>query len=268
VASVTIDGIKIDYRIFGQGAPVVLIHGLACGKRMWFHQVRALSDRYRVITYDQRGHGLSDAPDDPSRYSPGHLARDLVGLLDALGLDEVSVVGFSMGGGPALALALSTPDRVSRLVLADVGSGADDVWKIQWLSRRWVDFIDREGFEGLIAEMLRSDFYKSYANRGARHRHHMASLIRATPLVGLRHTVSEILGKRRSLFRMTEMLRSIEVPTLVLVGQRDYVCRNSARLLVDNVPGASLRRIPNAGHMSPLEEPKQFSASLLDFVRA
>jgi pimeloyl-ACP methyl ester carboxylesterase len=266
VPSVAIGDIKIDYRIFGQGAPVVLIHGLACGKRMWFHQVRALADRYRVITYDQRGHGLSDAPDDPARYSSVHLARDLVGLLDALGLDKVNVVGFSMGGGPALALAASTPDRVSRLVLADVGSGADDAWKIQWLARRWVGFIEREGFEGLVAEMLRSDFYKSYANRGGRHRRHMAGLIRATPLAGLRHTFSDILGKRKSLFRMTETLRSITVPTLVLIGHRDYVCRNSARLLVENVPGASIRKIANAGHMSPLEEPKQFSATVREFM--
>ena len=267
MARVSIDDIKIDYRSFGQGAPVVLIHGLACGKRMWFHQVRALAGRYRVITYDQRGHGLSDAPDDPARYSAGYLARDLVGLLDALDLDKVSVVGFSMGGGPALALAANMPDRVSRLVLADVGAGADDAWKAQWLSRRWLGFIEREGFDGLVAEMLRGDFYKSYANRGARYRHHMAGLIRATPLVGLRHTFSEIIGKRKSLFRMTETLRSIKVPTLVLVGQRDYVCRNSARLLAENVPGASIKKIMNAGHMSPLEEPRQFNASVLDFMR-
>ena len=76
MARVSIDDIKIDYRSFGQGAPVVLIHGLACGKRMWFHQVRALAGRYRVITYDQRGHGLSDAPDDPARYSAGYLPPD------------------------------------------------------------------------------------------------------------------------------------------------------------------------------------------------
>ena len=73
---------------------------------------------------------MTDAPDDPSRYSGHILSRDLVGLLDALGLDKVSVVGFSMGGGPALALAATMPQRVSRLVLADVGAGADDGWKI------------------------------------------------------------------------------------------------------------------------------------------
>jgi pimeloyl-ACP methyl ester carboxylesterase len=66
---------------------------------------------------------------------------------------------------------------------------------------------------------------------------------------------------------MRETLRSIEVPTLVLLGQRDYVCRNSARLLAEKIPGACIERIPNAGHMSPLEEPARFNASLIDFMR-
>jgi alpha-beta hydrolase superfamily lysophospholipase len=68
----------------GKGPPVVLLHGLACGKRMWFHQIRALKGCFRVIAYDQRGHGLTDAPPAATSFSAGHLARDLVGVLDAL----------------------------------------------------------------------------------------------------------------------------------------------------------------------------------------
>ena len=268
MTSIAVGDIRIDYRSFGRGSPVVLLHGLACGKRMWLHQVRALRDRHRVIVYDQRGHGMTDAPDDPSRYSGAHLSRDLVGLLDALGLDKVSVVGFSMGGGPALALAATMPQRVSRLVLADVGAGADDGWKIQWLAERWIGFAEREGFDALVADMLRSELFKVYANRGPRYRRHMAGLIRATPLAGLRHTLSEVLGKRRSLFRSTETLKSIRVPTLVMAGQHDYVCRNSSRLLADTIPGATLTKIAGAGHMSPLEEPREFSARVREFLHS
>src|SRR5205809_6634708 len=105
--------IELSYRICGRGPPVILVHGLACGQRMWFHQRRKLSDRHTVITYDQRGHGHSDAPDDASRYSAGHLTRDLAGMVDALNLDKVAIVGFSMGGGPALALAAARPDRIT-----------------------------------------------------------------------------------------------------------------------------------------------------------
>jgi pimeloyl-ACP methyl ester carboxylesterase len=218
--------------------------------------------------YDQRGHGLTDAPDDPARYSAGHLVGDLAGLLDALGLDRVALVGFSMGGGPALGLAARMPERISRLVLANVGAGADDGWKIQWLAQRWIAFAEREGTEAMIADMLRSELFKVYANRKPRFRRHMAGLIRATPPVGLRHTLGEVLGKRRSLFRMTETLKSIKVPTLVVAGQHDYLCRNSSRLLVDSIPGAAFSKITGVGHMSPLEKPRQFSAIVHDFLRA
>jgi proline iminopeptidase len=267
VARVQVGDIAIDYRSHGDGRPVVLLHGLACGKRMWFHQMRALSPHFRMIAYDQRGHGLSDAPDDRTRYSPAHLARDLGGLIDALGLDRVALVGFSMGGGPALALAARMPQRVSHLVLADVGAGADDGWKIQWLAQRWIDLAEREGTDAMIADMLRSEQFKAYANRGPRCRRHAAGLIRATPPAGLRHTLSEVLAKRKSLFRMTDALRSIAVPTLVVLGQQDYLCRNSSRLMAETIPGAKLRRIAGAGHISPLEEPRQFNAALLDFLR-
>src|SRR5215475_1747209 len=99
-----IGDIDVAYRITGRGPPVVLVHGLACGQRMWFHQRRRLADRHTVVTYDLRGHGCSEAPVEASRYSGGHLARDLIGLVDALNLERFAVVGFSMGGGPALAL--------------------------------------------------------------------------------------------------------------------------------------------------------------------
>lgn len=266
VARVTVGDIAIAFEDAGRGPPVVLVHGLACGKRMWFHQTRALRGRFRVITYDQRGHGLTDAPDDPARYSAAHLYRDLLGLLDALGIERAAVVGFSLGGGPALALALGRPERVSRLVLADVGAGADDLWRSQWLARRWVDLAGRDGADALVADMLRADFYKVYANRGGRYRWHMAGLIRATPPAGLRHTLTEVIGKRRSLFRMKSELRSVRVPTRMIVGQHDYVCRNAMRLLAESIPGASTTVIRGAGHMSPLEEPKAFNDALLEFL--
>src|SRR5258708_20878722 len=178
---IRITDIELAYGITGRGKPVILVPGLACGQRMWFHQRRKLSDRHTVITYDQRGHGHSDAPDDASRYSAGHLTRDLAGMVDALNFDKVAIVGFSMGGGPALALAAARPDRITHLVLADVGSGADDAWRVQWLARRCVAFAQRTGWDELLPAMLRSEFFKSYANRRPRYRRPLGGLTRSTP---------------------------------------------------------------------------------------
>jgi pimeloyl-ACP methyl ester carboxylesterase len=250
----------------GDGPPVVLLHGLGCGHRMWFHQIRALRSRFRVIAYDQRGHGLTDAPANATDYSAAHLARDLVGVLDALKIERAAIVGFSLGGGPALALAASKPERVSRLVLADVGAGADEPLKIEWMTRRWGELIRKGDIDELVCDMLRSELFKVYARRNTRRRDHMAALIRATPVDGLRFTLSEILAKRKSLFRFTG-LSSVRVPTLIVVGQYDYVCSKAARLLAQSIPGAALKIIENSGHMSPLEQPAAFSAALMEFLQ-
>jgi pimeloyl-ACP methyl ester carboxylesterase len=250
----------------GTGPPVVLLHGLACGKRMWFHQIRALRSRFRVIAYDQRGHGLTDAPTNATDYSAAHLARDLVGVLDALKVERAAIVGFSLGGGPALALAASRPERISRLVLADVGAGADDPVKIEALARQWIALIDRGKIDELVCEMLRSELFKFYARRDRRRRDHIAALFRATPPMGLRFTLSEVLAKRKSLFRLAEPLKSVQVPTLVVVGEYDYVCSKTARLLAQTIPNASLKVIKGSGHMTPLEQPATFTAALREVL--
>jgi 3-oxoadipate enol-lactonase len=252
----------------GSGPPLVLLHGLACGRRMWFHQIRALQSRFRVIAYDQRGHGLTDTPSVATDYSAGHLARDLIGVLDTLGIERAAIVGFSMGGGPALALAATRPERVSHLVLADVGAGADDPIKTEWMSRLWIKLIEQGAVDQLVCEMLRSEFYKVYAGRDARSREYMAALIRATPIDGLRFTLSEVLAKRKSLFRLTSALKRVKAPTLVMTGQRDYVCSKAARLMAATIPNAALKFIANSGHMAPLEQPAAFSAALLEFLAA
>ncbi len=250
----------------GDGPPVLLLHGFACGKRMWLHQIRALNARFRVIAYDQRGHGLTDAPAVATGYSAGHLVRDLVGVLDALQIERAAIVGFSLGGGPALVLAASQPQRVSRLVLADVGAGADEPVKIEAMARRWGDLIRRGEVDELVCEMLRSELFKFYARRNVRRRNHMAALIRATPIDGLRFTLSEVLAKRKSLFRLTGVLKSVQAPSLVMVGQLDYVCSKAARLLAQTIPNAALKVIANSGHMAPLEQPAAFNAALLEFL--
>src|ERR1700719_3436165 len=252
MAKIQVGNLAVAVSDAGDGPPVVLLHGLACGKRMWFHQIRALRRRFRVIACDLRGHGNVDAPQLATEYSAAHLARDLVGVLDALDIKQAAIVGFSLGGGPALALAASKPERVSRLVLADVGTGADDPVKIEGMTRRWGALIGQGEIDELVCNMLRSELFKVYARRSSRRREHMAALIRATPIDGLRFSLSEIVAKRKSLFRLTGALSSVRVPTLVVVDEYDYVCSKASRFMAKHIRGAALRIIKNSGHMSPL----------------
>lgn len=262
----SVNGIELSYTIEGHGPPLVLIHGLACGKRMWLHQVRALRRDFMVITYDQRGHGLSTAPENPQGYSGPHLTQDLLGLLDHLSISRCHLLGFSLGGGPAIAAAISSPDRVDGLVLAGVGSGADNVTLISSVVRRWTALAAKSGMEELPDEMLRSEFFKTYANRSARDRCHMRALITATPLRGLVSTLSEVLAKRRSVFRMDAALKRISARTLVLRGEHDNVCRASSKLLAASIAGASYQVMPGVGHMAPLEAPRLFNALVHAFL--
>jgi pimeloyl-ACP methyl ester carboxylesterase len=265
---VEVNGLGIAYATRGDGPPLVLLHGLACGMRMWRKPIAALCDRFRVIVYDMRGHGASDAPEDPRQYSAEHLVQEFVGLLDRLGIAKAHVVGFSMGGGPALALALRHPQRVGALVLCGVGSGADNPWASQRIAEIWIGYAREGGMEKMVTEMLRSDFFKGYANRGPRAKRHMKALICQHPLHGITNTLAGVVARRKSLYRMTGTLAKVTAPTLVLLGQQDGVCQKSARLLHATIPGSELRRIPGAGHTLPLEEPAAFSDAVASFVAA
>jgi len=132
--------------------------------------------------------------------------------------------------------------------------------------RDWGDLIGRGDIDELVCDMLRSKLFKMYARRDLRRRNHMAALIRATPLDGLRFTLSQVLAKRKSPFRLTGVLKSIQVPTLVMAGQLDYVCSKAARLLAQTIPNATLKFIDNSGHMAPLEQPAAFNTALLEFL--
>ena len=264
---VDVNGLGVAHDSFGDGPPLVLLHGLACGRRMWRKQIAALRDRFRVIVYDMRGHGASDAPDDLAQYSAEHLAQDFIGLLDHLALKRVHVAGFSLGGGPALALALRQPERVGALVLCGVGSGAENTWVSQRLAEIWIGYAREGGMEKMVTEMLRSDFFKTYANRGPRQRRHMKAIICQHPLHGITHTLAGVVARRKSLFRMTGTLAKVKPPTLVLLGQQDGVCQKSARLLVSSIPKSELLRIPGAGHTLPLEAPDAFSGAVAEFIK-
>lgn len=261
-----LNGIDIAYAVAGQGPPVVLIHGLACGQRMWLHQVRALREAFTVVTYDQRGHGASAAPESPSDYSPAHLTRDLAALLDHLSLDRCHLVGFSLGGGPALGVALSQPARIASLTLADVGAGSDDVTLIPSLVRRWTSLARSGGMPALADEMLRAELFRAFVSRRTRDRCYMRGLIEATPLRGLTFTLSEVLGKRRSILRMTAALRRVAMPTLVIRGEQDNICRAAAKVLLGAIPRSTSCVIRGAGHMAPIEAPQAFSAAVRSFA--
>src|SRR5581483_6047804 len=121
-----VNGVSLYYEELGQGPPLLLVHAFPVGRGMWDPQVRGLSGRFRVITYDCRGFGRSEAPTAPDAYSQAHSVADAQALLEHLGAVPAAVCGLSMGGGIALNLALAHPASVRALVLCATGAGSDD----------------------------------------------------------------------------------------------------------------------------------------------
>lgn len=262
----SVNGIEIDYELRGSGPAVVLVHGFACGQRMWFQQARVLGRRYQVVTYDMRGHGGSSAPESVADYNDGAFVGDLAGLLDHLGIERCVLVGFSMGGGPALGLALRQPQRVAGLVLADVGAGSDNPAALRRQAEVWLTTIAHRGREALIESILTWPLIRNYARKRKLFGCHMRLLMEQHSLAGYRGLIAGILARRRSLFQRQTQLARLRVPTLVIAGHEDFDCRKSSALLARAIPGARLVLVPGAGHMLPLEQPRAFTAALAEFL--
>src|SRR3954451_24781625 len=118
------DGVQLYVEETGAGAPVLFVHEFAGDHRSWEPQVRALSRRYRCVTYNARGYPPSDVPEDEAAYSQARAVADAVAVLDALGIGRAHVVGLSMGGFATLHLGLRHPERARLLVVSGVGYGA------------------------------------------------------------------------------------------------------------------------------------------------
>ncbi len=142
-----VNGVGLYYEVRGSGPPLVLVHGFACGIRSWDPQVRALAARYRVITYDVRGHGISEAPRDPAAYSQPTSVEDLRALLAHLRIRRAAVGGLSMGGNIALNLALTHPAMVTTLIVADTGAGSDGTAEWHAAALEFAEVLERKGME-------------------------------------------------------------------------------------------------------------------------
>jgi pimeloyl-ACP methyl ester carboxylesterase len=119
----TDDGLKIYYEQRGSGSAVLLSHGFRASSAMWQNQMEALSDRYRVIAWDMRGHGRSASPDDPAAYSLERGVADMAAVMRDCGADRAAIGGLSLGGLLSLAFHLVYPDRTAALLLFDTGPG-------------------------------------------------------------------------------------------------------------------------------------------------
>jgi 3-oxoadipate enol-lactonase len=217
------DGVTLVGELSGEGAPIVLLHGLSATRRGVVHGSRYLVRQgYRLIAYDARGHGESSPPPDPRAYAYRDLVGDLEAVLDHLGLDRPALVGSSMGAATAMAWALEHPDRAAALVQITPASlgpgGTDGVPEAQW--QRFADALERGGIERFVEIAQPEDVperWRELAREATRQRLERHAHLQAIPNA-LR------VVPRSDAFAGLEPLEHLEVPVLV-VGSRDEADR-------------------------------------------
>jgi pimeloyl-ACP methyl ester carboxylesterase len=262
------NGAALHYESTGRGPALVLAHGFACGLRMWDPQIPALSRTHRVVTYDARGHGASDAPADPAAYSPDLAVADLRALLDHLGLRRAIVGGLSMGGNVALHLALAHPERVSALIVADTGSGSGSGPEFAAGLAASAAALERSGLESWADAALHNPVFASFAGRSAEAARFMRSCLMNNRARGLAHTARGVVLRRPSLYALDAALRALTMPVLLVVGERDGDCAEVHRYLASAIPRAKHVVIANAGHFPNLEDPAAFNRAVGCFLRS
>lgn len=248
---------RIDGPEAGAGT-LVLSHSLATSLRMWEPQVSCFSRRYRVLRYDIRGHGGSEVPEGP--YTVRMLADDVHALLRELNIDKVHFVGLSMGGMIAQLFAATYPHMVSGLVLCGTTSRVAPEAGPMWDER--IELARKEGMEphveSTVARWFTPPFIPAHPDTVDRVR----EMIRATNPSGY-----AACGEAVKTFDAGDRLASISAPTLIVVGQEDPgVPVEAARALQERIQGARLVMLPNASHLSNIEQPDAFNRTVMDFL--
>jgi 3-oxoadipate enol-lactonase len=261
------DGVGLEVREWGARGPgLLLVHGFGGAKEDFADHVEALASRHRVVTFDHRGHGESDAPDDVAEYSLDRLAADTVAVADALGLDRLSLVGHSMGGMVARRVVLAHPARVDALVLMDTSPGP-------------VPGIDADLVElaAGVALTQGKDVLKPLLDEaGALETPSYRRLLEERP--GYQDfqdrkwaALSGVMwaAMAREIARQPEQLpalAAVACPTLVLVGEEDETFVEPSRAMATSIPGARLVVIPDAGHSPQFENPVAWFEALDGFL--
>jgi 3-oxoadipate enol-lactonase/4-carboxymuconolactone decarboxylase len=254
----TINSVRHFYRLEGvSGRPlIVLSHSIGTDQGMWDPQVRDLLRHFQILRYDIRGHGASDSPG--GEYSIGELGRDALALLDYLGIAKVAWCGLSMGGAIGQDLALSSPDRLTHLILANTSSrfGNRDAWEAR------ISMV-REGGMGAIGDIALQRFFSDTTLKG---NNPYVSSIRS---VFLGTNPSGYIGCCAALrdFDSHLELKNVSVPSLIISGDRDVSTpwSGNGEVLAREIPAAKAVRLP-AAHLSNLEQPRSFLSALLNFL--
>lgn len=236
---------------------IVLSHALGCDVTMWDHLADALAETHRVVCYEHRGHGRSDVP--PGPYTMQDLCDDAARLIDEIG-GPVTFIGLSMGGMVGQELALQYPDKVQALGLANTTSGYTPDAQAGWAQR--IAAIEAGGLEGIVDGAMQRWFHDGFrAAQPATVASWRQRVVNcdAKGYIATCQAISQV--------DTTARLPQLKVPVLVIAGALDLGTPPAmAEIIARATPGARLVVLPDASHLSVLEQPEAFTACVQDWL--
>jgi len=256
------NGIQMNYELSGKkGNPVVVLsHSLASSLVMWNPQMDILAPYFQILRYDIRGHGDSDVPS--GAYTLEVLRDDVIGLLDALNINQIHFIGLSMGGMIGQSLALSFPHRLRSLALCDTASVIPQEAQPIWQER--INKTLSKGMEAQVDETMERWFTPSFLRQSSP----MVEIIRKQILAT---SVQGYVGCAEAIRKLNylDQLSKIKIPTLMMVGEDDPGTPVSAsEAMHKRLSNSKLVILPSARHLSNIEQAEAFNTTLLKFLQA
>ena len=263
-----INGVSLHVEETGSGEPIVFVHEFGGDTRSWQPQVEHFSHHYRCVVYNARGYPPSDVPEDETLYGQHLSTADLKGVLDALDIEQAFVIGLSMGAYTGLMLTMQHPERVRALVFASGGSGAYPETRKQFLADTTAvaekilraNSVEAAGIaSGPSRVQLQNKNHAVWEQFAAHLSEHSA--------LGSAYTLRHVQAERPSLYDLTDDLRAVTTPTLLVVGDEDESCLDVNLHLKRTMPYAGLSIFPKSGHLLNLEEPERFNGLIDEFFQ-
>ncbi|HSU05420.1 MAG TPA: alpha/beta fold hydrolase [Acetobacteraceae bacterium] len=262
------DGTRLYYEQTGAGTPLIFVHEYAGDFRSWEPQLRHFGQRYRAIAFNARGYPPSDVPGDVAAYSQAHAADDILAVLDHLSIEKAHVVGLSMGGFATLHFGFRHAPRARSLTVAGCGYGAEPERRQQFRTEveSVAAFIAEQGMPAFAEKYAYGPTRVQFENKDPRGFAEFRQMLAEHDQTGAHHTQLGVQRERPSLYDLTEPMRRLTVPTLILTGDEDWPCLQPTLLMKQMIGSAAISVMPNCGHTINLEEPDEFNRIVGRFV--
>ena len=262
------DNVRLYFEEAGSGTPILFLHEFAADHTNWEPQMRYFSRGHRCIAYSSRGYAPSDVPPSAEAYSHKHFYSDALAVLDHLKIAKAHLIGLSMGSYSSLQIGLNASDRALSMTLAGIGSGSnlenleafrkqcrENAEQFEKLGSAEVAKVTREA-PGRIPFLVKdprghADFYAALARHD---------------LKGSANTMRGFQGARPSIYTLTDAIRKVATPALIICGDEDDACVEPSLFLKKHLPAAGLTFFPKSGHVLNLEEPALFNEMVERFI--